>query len=1135
MLYPRKNDGKLEKDLFENPGSEYRGTPFWAWNCRVTKELIKDQLGVFKKMGFGGAHLHPRTGLDNAYMGKEYMELVRFANETAKEKDMLTWLYDEDRYPSGSAGGMVTENLNFRSRHLLFTRERKEGMSGSWKEFQEEVKAGKKPAGYYLTAYRIRTENGYLCSSKRIEEEQPDWGSAEAVTEEGRLWLVYAELMRESPWYNDQTYVDVMNQKAIEKFLELTHEKYYEELGEEFGKSIPAIFTDEPQMRGSMALPDGDADFDVTLPFTDDLPETFEKCYGYSLLDVLPEILWELPKGRGAVSRWHYYDHLSEQFVSSFSDTIAEWCQEHGIAMTGHYMSEPTLYSQTLRLGEAMRCYRSQQIPGVDILCGDPEYSTIKQAVSVARQKGRDAVISEMYGVTNWDFDFKGHKVQGDWQAALGVTVRCPHLSFMSMEGEAKRDWPASIHYQSPWYEHYSYIEDYFARVATAMTRGKADVKVGVIHPIESYWISYGPVAQTQEQRDQLDQQYKELIEWLLFGLIDFDLISESMLAAEPMPVSGSMPEPVPVSGSVPEPVTVSGSMPEPVPVSGSMPASEPALERKERQEGSRPVFKVGEMAYQTIIVPGLRTIRSSTLKRLEAFAAAGGQVIFAGEIPGLEDAAPSGRAFKLAEASKVTAFNRREILEALECDRSLEIRCRDGRRTENLFYQMRQDGEEHWLFVCHVKEQKYRADQAEELKVRIRGEYSVTCYDAQSGRIYPMEASVENGWTSLDVTLYAQDSFLWKLGRTDKDKADKPEDKYTGESFPAAHMKVGIGPCAPGYGLVAGWSGQSVKPYQVLQTIEKPVSFKLAEKNVLLLDKAAWQLDDGQMHSPQEILRLDNEIRSVLHYPRRQDAYKQPWRIPDTPKEHVVTLRYEIDSEVDTAPLHLAMERPEDAHIHWNGREIPSEAVPGSYYVDSFIREVEVPPLVRGKNELVLKIPFGRKTNLESLYLLGDFGVEVRGTEAKVTEYPTGLYFGDITRQKLPFYGGNVIYRMEFELAEEKEILVRVPHFSAPVLEVFVDGSSAGLIAFAPHIIETGRQKAGKHTLEICSYGNRFNTFGMLHNCNPEYKWYGPDSYRTSGSEWSESWCLRPAGILSRVEILEPSGSWPETCCKNA
>lgn len=80
-------------------------------------------------------------------------------------------------------------------------------------------------------------------------------------------------------------------------------------------------------------------------------------------------------------------DHLTERFVSAYCDTIADWCEAHNIAMTGHYMSEPTLYSQTLRLGEAMRCYRKQQLPGVDILCGDPEYSTIKQAVSVAQTK----------------------------------------------------------------------------------------------------------------------------------------------------------------------------------------------------------------------------------------------------------------------------------------------------------------------------------------------------------------------------------------------------------------------------------------------------------------------------------------------------------------------------------------------------------------------------------------------------------------------------------------------------------------------------------------------------------------------------------------------------------------------------
>ena len=116
---------------------------------------------------------------------------------------------------------------------------------------------------------------------------------------------------------------------------------------------------------------------------------------------------------------------------------------------------------------------------------------------------------------------------------ALGVTIRCHHLSYMSMEGEAKRDWPASINYQSPWWEKYSYIENYFARVNTVLTRGHADVGVAVVHPIESYWMSYGPVAQTQGLRDQMDENFRRLIDWMLFGMVDFDFLSESLLPGQ--------------------------------------------------------------------------------------------------------------------------------------------------------------------------------------------------------------------------------------------------------------------------------------------------------------------------------------------------------------------------------------------------------------------------------------------------------------------------------------------------------------------------------------------------------------------------------------------------------------------------
>lgn len=72
--------------------------------------------------------------------------------------------------------------------------------------------------------------------------------------------------------------------------------------------------------------------------------------------------------------------------------------------------------------------------------------------------------MSESAGVTNWDFDFKGHKLMGDWQAALGITVRVPHLAWMSMKGEAKRDYPSSINYQSPWYKEYHCIRRSFLK-----------------------------------------------------------------------------------------------------------------------------------------------------------------------------------------------------------------------------------------------------------------------------------------------------------------------------------------------------------------------------------------------------------------------------------------------------------------------------------------------------------------------------------------------------------------------------------------------------------------------------------------------------------------------------------------------
>lgn len=1032
MLYNRNNEEILAKELFQNPESPYKGVPFWSWNCKITKELIDYQIDIYKEMGVGGFMIHPRTGLETPYMGEEFMDLVEYCVEKAKEKNMLCYLYDEDRYASGAAGGMVTENVRFRQRFMLLSQKFQEDLCKTRQEYEDKIDAGEKPKGYYLTSYWVLLdEKGCLKEYKQIAKEE-----AENFAN-GKVWHAYVKLAKESPWFNDQTYIDVFNKDAVNRFIEVTHKRYYDKIGKDFGEIVPAIFTDEPQMAGKFAFATPEENRDATLSFTDDMNETYKEAFGIDLLDIVPEILWELPDGKVSVHRYHYHDHLAERMALSFPDNISDWCGQRNLAMCGHYMSERTLYSQNLALAEAMRMYRKMQIPGIDILCDAKEFTTAKQAVSVARQQGREGVISEMYGSLHWDIDFKAMKLQGDWQAALGVTIRTHHLTFMSMEGEAKRDWPASIGYQSPWYKKFSYLEDHFSRLNTALTRGIPCVSLAVIHPIESYWITYGPNSQTQTIRDQLDENYENLMKYLLYGTVDFDLVSESLL-----PDQCKCP-----------PVTDK--------------------------------LQVGQMTYDTVLVPDLITIRSTTLERLEAFVENGGKVIFAGNVPELVDAVPSDRAKKLAEKSTCVQFNRAEILDALQPSRLVEIRDGKGKLSTNLIYQMRQDNDGRWLFVCHVNRKNNLLDKREKYFIRVRGQWNPILYNTMTGEITKVKGVQEKDWTMIKQHIFAEDSVLLYL------EPKAPEDV-----------------------------AEAAEPKVAAHKIDKLTGYTLEEPNVLLLDYAEYKFDDGQWQEKKDILTIDNEFRMALGLPRRQDHFVQPWTLGEVPADNTAYLRFYFDSQVEVSGCKLAMERPEKARIILNGQVVESKV--NGYYVDKFIKTVDLPKIQQGSNELILEIPFGRKENLEWCYILGDFGVDVYGDYACIVPKRNNLLFGDVTRQGLPFYTGNIRYEMEAELPEDKEtVILQVPHFASSVLEVFVDGESKGEIAFAPHKLSLGALSAGKHKIQILMYGNRYNGFGTLHNANSEYAWYGPDSYRAGGTQWTDSYLVKPVGVLSKVQLL--------------
>lgn len=563
------------------------------------------------------------------------------------------------------------------------------------------------------SARACRAENGFLLATYDVELDDTGCLKSSRLLKKGEsgsnVWYAYVETNPGSPWFNDQTYVDTLSKDAIGRFIESTHEVYKDKFGDKFGSVIPCIFTDEPQFATKTQLSNPRAQDDVFLPWTGDMTETFQKEYSADLVERLPELVWNLPDGKASVTRYQFHDYVCERFVSAHMDQISDWCKKNNIILNGHMMEEPTLHSQTTALGEAMRCYRNVDMPGIDLLCDWTEYNTAKQASSVARQNGIRGTMSELYGVTHWYFTFEGHKGCGDWQAALGITFRVHHLTWVSMEGEGKRDYPACIGYQSPWYKEYGYIEDHFARVGVVLTRGKALTRVGVIHPIESYWIAFGPNGSGDEQGFR-DQAFGDLSNWLLHGLVDFDFISESLL-----------PE----------------------------------------QVGKKKIGKklpVGHCEYDVIIVPNLRTVRSTTLKILQDFSKAGGKVIIAGSAPEFVDARlPSASPF--INQSKSVFWSKQSILCAVEEYRDIRIVTENGSPMDNVLYQMREDGDERYVFICNRDR-----DNGFKTVVQLKGTWDIENLDTFTGKKSIKKSRIERGWTMFPYKFEGCASLLIRL-----------------------------------------------------------------------------------------------------------------------------------------------------------------------------------------------------------------------------------------------------------------------------------------------------------------------------------------------------------------------------------
>lgn len=631
--------------LFRNPPAEYRSVPFWAWNDRLQPEELERQIRDMHDQGMGGFFMHSRDGLETAYLGQEWMEAIRLSAELAGELGMKAWLYDEDRWPSGTAGGTIPAmGDDYRSKGL--TLEVRTPDAG--------YPADEAPVAVFRAVVRERQ----LISCSRLGEDS----ATSPILEPEEVLLVFrVEVSAKSEWFNGETPPDSMNPETVRHFIRLTYERYKQELGDGFAQLVAGIFTDEPGVHDRHCKYTPGRGW---LPWTYGFPAFFAERRGYDMMDVLPYLYYD--GELSPMARHDYWRTVTEKFCDAYSRQLGEWCQANGIDFTGHYLWENALGVATRVGGAVMPHYRYQQVPGIDMLCEQTEeHLTVKQCTSVANQYGRRFVISETYGCAGWDFTFEGQKWMGDWQYVLGVNMRSQHLALYSLKGCRKRDYPPVFNYQASWWKYNRTVEDYFARIGAVLSEGHPVRHLLVLHPASTAWSMLGTTPYENLRRgldadipvvDRYGDAFNELLRLLLGAHYDFDLGDETIMAE---------------AGAV---------------------------------EGRE--LRINLAAYRTVVLPPVRTMLESTRRLLEDFLTAGGQIIAMAPEPSMIEGRPSEAAGELYRHPGVTVVaDPEELLAALEktLERSVSIReANGGGQVHELLYLLKETDGGHTLFVVN-------------------------------------------------------------------------------------------------------------------------------------------------------------------------------------------------------------------------------------------------------------------------------------------------------------------------------------------------------------------------------------------------------------------------------------------------
>jgi hypothetical protein len=984
----RAADSAAVRRQFSDPPREYHSAPLWVWNDMLTDEQIVGTMRDLAGQQVRQVFVHPRPGLMTPYLSPEWFRLWKVALKEAERLDMNIWIYDENSYPSGFAGGFVPEAMpESRGRGLII---------------KEQDSAGQIDENF-VAAFLI-TQDGYENVSDKVR----------AGTQLAKDKYLVASVQRAgtSPWYGGKFYVDLMYPGVTEKFLAITMDAYTREIGDQYGKRVPGAFTDEPHLSPAGGL-----------PWTDDLPDVFEKRWGYSLIGNLPSLV--RPVGDFKRIRHNYIQVLLDLFIERWAKPYHDYCERHNIEFTGHYWEHE--WPNCLMSPDNMAMYAWHQRPAIDTLMNQYSEDThaqfgnvrsVKELSSVANQLGKKRTLCEAYGAGGWDLRFEDMKRIGDWLYVLGVNTLDQHLSYITIRGARKRDHPQSFSYHEPWWKAYHVMAEYFARMSLIMSQGRQINRILVIEPTTTAWMYQGDSI-PKGRLSEIGSQFQQMIVSLAKAQVEYDIGCEDIIAGH---------------GST---------------------------------EGS--LFGVGQRAYSTVVLPPLtENLNRRTMDLLDDYAKAGGEVICCGQAPTCVDGQPSTQG---AEAAKHSGFKQ---VEPADVPQVLLAASKDGFVIERdsgdkgiLFHNRRTLDDGEFLLLVNTSIDAPSAGLVKSAAA------CVEQWDPSTAEIsiYPFEKTGTGITTRFELPPCGSlILFLSKMSR-----APVAEPKTTSKLVDS-QGELEIRPIEDNVltldyvDITAG--GQTKKNIYFY----KASQFAFAQNG---MERNPW---DSAVQFRDEFISKtfgpDSGFEATYRFTIEQQVPKRLCIVIERPD------LYSIKCNGKTVVSRASRPRSEggtpSAQRGQDGRDT-------TWWLDKSFGKIDISDAARvGENTVTITAsPFTVYHELESAYVLGTFTLKETDSGFVIAGgSEPALELGSWKKQGYPFYAAGVCYKQPFNVTQSAgRYIVELGKWYGSVAQIVVNDKSSGYIAYKPWQCDvTDLIKPGANTVEAIVIGTLKNTLGPHH-----------------------------------------------------